>query len=47
VAAEAGIFDVIDNLAFFEFEDAPYLMKTRRERWKMKQHQQPTRGKFI
>ena len=47
VAYKAGVCDVLDNLAFYDFEAAPDSLKTRRKRWGMRTGSLPLRGKIV
>lgn len=47
VAAPAGVYDLLDNLSFKDFEPKPSHLKSRRERWKYQNSKQPVRGLFM
>ncbi|KAK6187559.1 hypothetical protein SNE40_005557 [Patella caerulea] len=47
VAARAGVYELLDNLGFYDFEPNVVTLKTRRERWKIRHTLYPFYGEFI
>lgn len=46
VAVNAGVFELLDNLAFYDFEKVPTLFKTMNERWSNRSQPIPFAGEF-
>ena len=47
VSPSAGFYELLDNLAFTEFDLTTHDLKSRRERWAYSQLPTPFRGQFI
>jgi hypothetical protein len=46
VAVNAGVFELLDNLAFYDFEKIPSAFKTMNERWRNRSQPIPFAGEF-
>lgn len=46
VAVNAGVFELLDNLAFYDFEKVPTSFKTMNERWSHRSQPIPFAGEF-
>ncbi|XP_067672174.1 paladin-like isoform X2 [Haliotis asinina] len=47
VAARVGVYELLDNLAFYDFEQTLSQFRTRRERWRARRQNLPFHGHFI
>ncbi|KAK3090769.1 hypothetical protein FSP39_014489 [Pinctada imbricata] len=47
VAAKAGVYQLMDSLAFYDFEKVPTMFKTMQERWRHRYQPIPFYGMFL
>jgi hypothetical protein len=47
MAVKIGVYELLDNLGFYDFEKIPTSFKTMKERWSNRGQNLPFRGLFV